>query len=153
MTAVGISNAIIGFAIVILVHGLLLPPKDVVTRRTQWESYAVPGCHRAKVEAANFVDTFTDSFVKPDPKSEMLDFANNSESWTACSVKLAPQLEAPMMVSTPCQRAESKYTDRTVVNTYENEMVSNGGDLGGGLRGYEAITTTSLRPSSCGSWP
>ena len=72
----------------------------------------------------------------------MLAFANNDESWAACDVKLRPPSDAArLMPTTPCQQAEAKYTERAVINTYANELASNGGDLGGGLRGFEHMSS------------
>lgn len=130
MTAAGISNAIVAFALVALVHGLLIQRRVQEERRTADKFAPAP---------------FADSFIKaPDPVSEMFDFANNDESWAACDVKMKPPPPSgPSMPTTMCQRAEASYTDCAVVNTYDNELASNGGDLGGGLRGYEAMSALS----------
>lgn len=132
MTAAGISNAIIGFALVALVHGLLLHKQRVDS------SFAT---QPRTIAAHPPTLPFAASFIKPDPMSEMLEFANNDESWAVCGTKMKAPVAGPAMQMTSCQRAESKYTERAVVNTYDNELAANGGDLGGGLRGYESMSS------------
>lgn len=138
MSAAGISNAIIGFALVALLHGLLLHQRE--ERRRVDTFSAAPGPPDL-FSAAPQPPPFAASFIKPDPMSEMLEFANNDESWTACDTRMKPPSPSGPAMPTMCQRAESKYTDRAVVNTYENELAANGGDLGDGLRGYENMSS------------
>jgi hypothetical protein len=150
MTAVGISNAIIGFAVVVLLHGLLLANSGRPLRGSA-DAFSQRALSRGRAKEAfapapappPATERFADSFVvAPDSRSEMLAFANNDESWAACDVKLKPDSStSQLMPTTPCQRAESKYTERAVVNTYANELASNGGDLGGGLRGFEHMSS------------
>jgi hypothetical protein len=142
MSGYGISNAMVVLVLIALVHGLLI--------RRAGEGGRAPLLPPAHPMPAANRDAFVESFVSPgyaaaeptptagDGLQEMIEFASSNESWSACQLALdeGGAGPAPKSVS-PCVRPESAFTNRALVNTYDDETVSNGAEIAQGLRGFE----------------
>jgi hypothetical protein len=88
--------------------------------------------------------SFHESFISPEPVKdtdniqEMIDFANSNESWSSCNRQLNEDVvDVHRKVSSPCLRQEAGLTNMTLVNTYQDDTISNGAEISNGLRGFE----------------
>jgi hypothetical protein len=147
MSAYGISNAMVALVIIAVLHGLL----------TRFRG-AVGATRTAKADGAGSqasgpprMETFADSFIRQPPVGpsdsgsatgeadmrEMIEFANSNESWAACRMDLYEGAASSTMERSPCLRQEAALTHMTLVNSYEDEAVSNGAEIAAGLRGFE----------------
>ena len=144
MSSYGISNALIMLIVIFVIHGLI--DRRMRERFVQKPLYATDerGGDARGATVQNPVTQFANSFVVPatrprkDPLQEMIEFANSNESWSACNIELNEDIvSASRKQPSPCFRQEAVMTNRTLVNAYEDDAVSNGAEIADGLRGFE----------------
>lgn len=158
MSSYGISNALIMLIVIFVIHALIdrhLRENFVQGADTYAGSKGskVPWGQTHPGDLPKFDAThppmtqFTNSFVLPktepqkDPMQEMIEFANSNESWSACNIELNEDIvTASRKQPSPCFRQEAVMTNRTLVNAYEDDAISNGAEIADGLRGFEDWT-------------